>query len=46
MEQVDRAPIIVSPNIHGDTTQKGKSDNCKVGRSVIVRAGTVNVRTV
>ncbi|XP_014299219.1 E3 ubiquitin-protein ligase UBR5 [Microplitis demolitor] len=43
-EQIDRAPIIVSPNSQNDnntTNSKGK-EICKTGRSVIVRAGTVN----
>ncbi|XP_012256943.2 E3 ubiquitin-protein ligase UBR5 isoform X2 [Athalia rosae] len=47
-EQVDRAPIIVSPNSQGEITagnSKGK-DICKSGRSVIVRAGTVSESSV
>lgn len=44
--QIDRAPIIVSPNSQGELIAgpfpKGK-EICKSGRSVIVRAGTVSV---
>lgn len=46
-EQLDRAPIIVSPNSQGDAAVTGKSkDVCKNGRSVIVRAGTVSESSV
>ena len=47
-EQIDRAPIIVSPNSQGEVTTGKDKDICKNGRSVIVRAGTisVNFRTI
>ncbi|XP_068992895.1 E3 ubiquitin-protein ligase UBR5 isoform X2 [Neodiprion pinetum] len=48
-EQIDRAPIIVSPSgqgmenvVPGNNSSKGKDELCKSGRSVIVRAGTVS----
>lgn len=43
-EQIDRAPIIVSPNsqISNDSESlKSNKDSCKIERSVIVRAGSM-----
>ena len=43
-EQVDRAPIIVSPNsqiINEPESSKNNKDSCKIERSVIVRAGSM-----
>lgn len=46
-EQVDRAPIIVSPTIQNEATSSGKGKEIsKTGRSVIVRAGTVSESSV
>lgn len=43
IEQIDRAPIIVSTNNQNDSgTMKNNKDVCKTSRSVIVRAGTVS----
>lgn len=43
-EQIDRAPIIVSPSSQSDQSASNKGKEiCKTGRSVIVRAGTVSV---
>ncbi|XP_034947480.1 E3 ubiquitin-protein ligase hyd isoform X2 [Chelonus insularis] len=41
-EQIDRAPIIVSPNSQTDNGNVKAKEVCKTGRSVIVRAGTVS----
>ncbi|XP_043283698.1 E3 ubiquitin-protein ligase UBR5 isoform X2 [Venturia canescens] len=42
-EQIDRAPIIVSPSSQNEQSGNNKGKEiCKTGRSVIVRAGTVS----